>query len=243
MKHVLFASTALSLCLAVQGSIAQERNDEFNPVVPNPVFVATTIDASKVNRIEDDRNFELRRNRADFYGIPSQNTNIVYRLTDSIRSMAITAASDETTRYPVNAGIRIRSPSFDITGLICEQKTNGYLIQIQCSKKLRNCESWLKCEGKDTWLSVSIADAKVDSIGIEIIQMPDFVKEFLIFQSRTSAQLTFKLMGKIRVAELIQDNNSNNIFVAVHTTVSFPVLARIYPRLVKHLILTRKEVW
>jgi hypothetical protein len=243
MKLVLFAGAALYLCLAVQRSIAQDRNDELNPVKPQPVFVSTNTEASIVNRIDVDRDFELRRNRKDFYGILPHNANTNFRLTDSIWPMAISAGSNEITKYPVNAGVRIGSPSFDITGLMCEQKSNGYLIQIQCSKKLRNCESWLKREGNDTWLSVSIADAKVDSLGIELIKMPEFIKEFLIFQARTSAQLTFKLMGRIRVAELIQDKSSNNIFVAVHTTLSFPVLARIYPQLVKHLSLTRKEVW
>jgi hypothetical protein len=243
MKHLFIAGTTFYLCLVLQGSIAQERKNEFDPVIRKPVVMSANIEAPIVNRIDDARNIDLRKNRADYYGIPSQNAAPVYRLTDSIRPMAVSEGSNETTKYPVNAGIKIRLPAFDITALIFEQKSNGYLIQIQCSKKLRNFESWLKCEGNDTWLSVTIANAKIDSVGIDIMKMPDFVKEFLIFRSRTSVQLTFKLMGKIRVTELIQDKDSNNIFVAVHTTINFPILARISPRLVKHLSLTRKEVW
>ena len=243
MNHLFFAVITLCLFFIVQGSIAQERKNEFDPVVAQPVFVSANFETSKVNRIDDDRNFELRRNRADFYGIPSMNVNSDYRLMDSIRYMTNSAVSNETEKYPFNAGIKIRPPAFDITGLICEQKSNGYLIQIQCSKRLRNFESWLKCEGNDTWLSVTIANAKADTVGIEIMKMPEFVKEFLIFQSPLSVQLTFKLMGKIRVAELMQDKGSNNIFVAVHTTKSFPVLARTNLPLVKHLSLTRRDVW
>ena len=92
-------------------------------------------------------------------------------------------------------------------------------------------------------ISVTIANAKADSVGIELMKMPEFVKEFLIFQSPASVQLTFKLTGKIRVAELIQDNESNNIFVAVHTTIIFPILARTNLPLIKHLSLTRRDVW
>jgi len=243
MNHLFFAVIAFCLFFIVQGSIAQERNNEFKPVIAQPVFVSANIEISKVNRIDDDRNFELRRNRADFYGIPSMNANSDSRLKDSIRYMTNSAVSNETTKYPFNTGIKIQPSAFDITGLICEQKSNGYLIQIQCSKRLRDFESWLKCEGNDTWLSVTIANAKADSVGIEIMKMPEFVKEFLIFQSPASVQLTFKLTGKIRTTELMQDKDSNNIFVAVHTTISFPILARTNLRLVKHLSLTRREVW
>jgi hypothetical protein len=243
MKHLFFTVTTLCLFLTAQESIAQERKNEFDPIKVKPVFVSVNLETSKVNRIDDDSNFELRRNRSDFYGIPSQNANSDYGLKESIGYMANSAVSIETTKYPFNAGIKFRSPAFDITGLICEQKSNGYLIQIQCSKRLHNFESWLKCEGNDTWLSVTIANAQADSAGIEIMNMPKFVKEFLIFQSPASVQLTFKLMGKVRVAELIQDNDSNNIFVAVHTTASSPMLARTNLRLIKHLSLTRRDVW
>jgi hypothetical protein len=243
MNYVFVTGTSLCLFFIVQGSIAQERKNDINPVTVQPVFVSANLETSKVNRIDDDRNFELRRNRADFYNIPSRHANPDNSSTDSIRYMINSNVSMETTKYPINAGIKIRSSAFDITGLICEQKSNGYLIQIQCSKKLRNFDSWLKCEGNDTWLSVTIANAKADSVGIEIMKMPEFIKEFMIFQSPASVQLTFKLMGKIRVAELIQDKESNNIFVAVHTTINFPILARTNLPLIKHLSLTRRDVW
>ena len=243
MNYLFVTFTTLCLFFTVQGSIAQERKNDIDPVITQPVFVSANLETSKVNRIDDDRNFELRRNRADFYSIPSRHANPVYSSTDSIRYMITSEISMEIIKYPINAGIKIRSSAFDITGLICEQKSNGYLIQIQCSKKLRNFDSWLKCEGNDTWLSVTIANAKADSVGIELMKMPEFVKEFLIFQSPASVQLTFKLTGKIRVAELIQDNESNNIFVAVHTTIIFPILARTNLPLIKHLSLTRRDVW
>jgi hypothetical protein len=243
MKRLLFAIITLCLFIVVQKSIAQERKNKYDAAVGEPVIVSANLEASKVNRIDDDRNFELRRTRVDFYGVPSTNSYPNFSLTDSIRYPTNSAGSIESTKYPFNTDIKIRSPAFDITGLMYEQKSNGYLIQIQCRKRLHNFESWLKCEGNDTWLSVTIANAKADTIGMEIIQMPEFVKEFLIFQSSASVQLTFKLKGKIRVAELLQDNSSNNIFVAIHTTVSFPILARIIPQLVKHLSLARREVW
>ena len=217
MKHFYSTVTTLYLFLSINVSIAQERKFELGQNIVEPIRVGAISEVSLVYRMDDDRHFLFPRKRIDISGTSSNK------------------AKYSSSQIPL--------PVFDITGLNYEEKSNGYLIQIQCSKNLPHFESWLKSEGNDTWLSVTIANAMVDLTGIKITKMPRYVKEVLIFQSRSSVQLTFRLEGKIRVAELLQIKGSNNIFVAVHTIERIYARARIETPPVMHVSITRREVW
>jgi N-acetylmuramoyl-L-alanine amidase len=105
---------------------------------------------------------------------------------------------------------------FDVAGLMFEQKSNGFLIRIQCGKKLTDYESFLKPIGGDTWLYVTIANAKADLKTINAMKPYGAVKKILVFQSPTSVQLTFRLKGQVTNTELIPAEGSNDILVAVH---------------------------
>ena len=117
----------------------------------------------------------------------------------------------------ITVGTPVVSSRFDVTGIQFDQKANGYLISILCGKKLTDYESFLKPIGSDTWLYVTIADAKADIPAINKFTPSGIVKQVMVFQAPTSVQLTFKLKGEISASELIQEEGTNNILVALHT--------------------------
>jgi len=108
-------------------------------------------------------------------------------------------------------------PLFDIVGLNVDQKSNGYLIRIHCTKQVPDFESWLKPIGGDTWLYVTLADARADITVLQDFKLTAFVKKILVFQSETSAQLTFMLTGQVNSIEIMPMAGSQDILVAVFT--------------------------
>jgi hypothetical protein len=108
-------------------------------------------------------------------------------------------------------------PLFDIIGLDIDKKSNGYLLQIHCTKRLLDFESWLKPIGDNTWLYITVADAKADVAVLQNFKPTTFVKKILIFQSATSVQLTFMFNGQVNSTEIIPMEGNQNILVAVFT--------------------------
>ncbi len=108
------------------------------------------------------------------------------------------------------------SKSFDISKVTVEQKSNGYLLRIASNKKITDYESWTKSVDDGTWLYVTLPDAKANLQALNSNKPGGVVKDFLVFQSPTSLQLTFKLGTKVRSTELMQAEGSNDILVAVH---------------------------
>ena len=120
-----------------------------------------------------------------------------------------------------------RPPSaFDVTGVTFEEKSNGYLIRILCSKKIPDYESWPKQIGDNTWLYVTLANARANVEAISRIQPTGFVKQILVFQSPTAVQLTFKLKGEVTGTEPLTAENSNDILLAIHTPTPEEIAAR-----------------
>jgi len=126
--------------------------------------------------------------------------------------------------------IRVGTPrphsAFDVTGVTFEEKSNGYLIRILCSKKIPDYESWPKQIGDNTWLYVTLANARADVPAIQKIQPTGFVKQILVFQSPTAVQLTFKIKGEVTGTEPLPAENSNDILLAVHTPTPEEIAAR-----------------
>lgn len=125
--------------------------------------------------------------------------------------------SNETSTQPITVDLKIPVPIFDIVELNVEQKSNGHLIQIHCTKHLPDFESWLKPIGDNTWLYITLADAKADVSVLRNFKPTAFIKRILIFQSATCVQLTFMLKGQVNSAELIPAEESQDILVAVFT--------------------------
>jgi hypothetical protein len=121
----------------------------------------------------------------------------------------------ETVKQAIIIDLKIPSPLFDIVGMNVDQKSNGYLFRIHCTKQLPDFESWLKPIGEDTWLYITLADAQADVAVLEDFKLTTFVKQILIFQSETSVQLTLLLKGQVSSASLIPMKGSQDILVAV----------------------------
>ncbi|HLF14240.1 MAG TPA: N-acetylmuramoyl-L-alanine amidase [Bacteroidota bacterium] len=116
------------------------------------------------------------------------------------------------------AGGRPRSSSpYDLAGLELEEKTNGFLIRLRCSRKLSDYESWVKEMGSDSWLYITLANARADVGKINALQPAGILKQILVFQSATSVQLTFRIRGKISTAELFPAEGNDDILVSIHT--------------------------
>jgi N-acetylmuramoyl-L-alanine amidase len=157
---------------------------------------------------------------ANAFFVPTESFIPILRST-----LGIDILYDRSRRsITVNGGVpRSR---FDISGVQFEQKANGFLIRLQCSRKLVDYESWLKPQGSDTWLYVTLADAKADVATIQKLKTSGIVKKILVFQSATSVQLTFRLKGEVSSTELIPADGSNDILIAVHTPTEAQLASR-----------------
>ncbi|HEV8538073.1 MAG TPA: N-acetylmuramoyl-L-alanine amidase [Bacteroidota bacterium] len=105
---------------------------------------------------------------------------------------------------------------FDITGVDFEEKSNGYLVKIRCTKNLPDYESFMKVINDDTWLYVTVANARADAAAFNRMKPAGFVKKIMVFQSPTAVQLTFRIKGQMNGHEPIAAYGSDDIFVALH---------------------------
>ncbi|HZY10470.1 MAG TPA: N-acetylmuramoyl-L-alanine amidase, partial [Bacteroidota bacterium] len=115
---------------------------------------------------------------------------------------------------------------FDVTGLSFEPKINGLLIRVQCAKKLTDYTSWLKPIGEDTWLYITLANAKADLSTLNKITPSGIIKDIMVFQTPTAVQLTFKIKGHINNSELLPAEGNRDILVAIHTPTEEQVAVR-----------------
>lgn len=115
---------------------------------------------------------------------------------------------------------------FDITGLDFEEKTNGFLVHIHCAKKIPDYESFLKPIGDDTWLYVTLANARADIAAINRIKASGFVKKIMVFQSPSSVQLTIRLKGTMNSPEAIPVQGTDDIVVALHPATEEQIATR-----------------
>src|SRR5690349_7669437 len=118
------------------------------------------------------------------------------------------------------------SSAFDVTGVSFEEKSNGFLIRIRCTKKIPHYESWPKLIGDNTWLYVTLADARADVEAIRRTAPQGAVQQLLVFQSPTSVQLTFKLKGQITSTEPLPAEGSNDIILAIHAPSAEQIASR-----------------
>ncbi len=123
-------------------------------------------------------------------------------------------------------GRPLAESAFDVAGLSFGQKANGFLIRIKCGRKLSDYESFLKTIGSDTWLYITIANAKADLRAINAIKPSGIVTKIVVIQSPASVQLTLRLKGEVSSTELIPAENSNDILVAVHMPTEEQIASR-----------------
>lgn len=129
------------------------------------------------------------------------------------------SAFNFSVMYDLHRGV-LRIPAavtpqgFDITTVVMEPKINGMLIRIPAARPFRDFESWLRDDG---WLYVTIADARADIHAINKLKPVGLVRKIVAIQSPASVQLTFKLAGRVDGAEILRQENSQEILVSVKT--------------------------
>lgn len=118
----------------------------------------------------------------------------------------------------IKVGEVIPKSYYDITGLSFDEKENGLLLKINCTKKLTDYECWPKKIGNDTWIYITIADAKADIGRINSGKFSGKVKQVLAFQYPTSVQLTVRLRGEVNSAEPVENPGGNDILIAIQSS-------------------------
>ena len=122
-------------------------------------------------------------------------------------SFEITSNTLRVTPAPPSSVYQI--PTVDL-----EPKANGMLIRIRSTKRVKDVESWLRQDG---WLYVTLMDVKANVPVINAIKASGVVKDIIAIQSPTSVQLTFKLTGTIAASEILREDDSNDILIAIRT--------------------------
>jgi N-acetylmuramoyl-L-alanine amidase len=119
------------------------------------------------------------------------------------------------TFEPATRLLRIGAPSpvpFDVPAITLQPKTNGMLIRISAARRLVDVESWLR---QDNWLYVTIPEVHADTAAINAMPPAGIVRQIIAVQTPTSVQLTFRLEGKIAIADLLRDDSSYDLLIAV----------------------------
>ena len=133
---------------------------------------------------------------------------------------------DRSSRSLIVGRITPVISAYDIGGLSFEEKSNGYLVRIQCSKRLTDYECWKKPIGDYTWVYMTLSNARADVGTIGRMKRNEFVKQVLVFQSPKSVQLTLKVKGEVSSTEPIQAEGSNDILLAIHKPTEEQIAAR-----------------
>jgi N-acetylmuramoyl-L-alanine amidase len=129
----------------------------------------------------------------------------------SLELLLNTPATYEPAMRLLRIGAASRVP-FDVPSVALEPKTNGMLIRISATRRLVDVESWLR---QDNWLYVTIPEVHADTAGINALPPTGIVRRIVAVQTPTAVQLTFRLEGRIAIADLLRDNNSNDLLIAV----------------------------
>jgi N-acetylmuramoyl-L-alanine amidase len=101
---------------------------------------------------------------------------------------------------------------FDVPVVTLETKTNGMLIRVSAARRLTDVESWLR---QDNWLYVTIPEVHADTATINAVRPAGIVRQIVAVQTPTAVQLTFRLEGKIAIADLLRDDSSNDLLIAI----------------------------
>lgn len=137
-------------------------------------------------------------------------------------------AADEITLQTdvITVGAEISKSRFDVTNVKFEEKSNGLLVRLICTKSIPDYECWPKRIGDDTWLYVTLANTQADINAIKSIKPSGIVKQILAFQYPTSVQLTFRLRGLIDRVEPVMAENKRDILLAIQMSSEAEAIAR-----------------
>ena len=126
----------------------------------------------------------------------------------------------------ITVGVETSKSRFDVTGVDFDEKSNGLLIRLNCTKAISDYECWPKQIGDDTWLYVTLANTRADINAIRSKKPSGIVRQILAFQYPTSVQLTFRLRGLVDRVEPILAENRTGILLAIQMSSEEEAVAR-----------------
>lgn len=143
-------------------------------------------------------------------------------LIDAIFEEEIRFDFEEITVGAGTIGERVRpleqqpvKSGFDLTGMVFEERDNGYLFRVKASSPVEEFDSWLKIDGDRTWLYITIANVTADVATIESTPKSDVLEKVLVFQSETSVQITARLNGYFRNKEASVVPGGNDLLISL----------------------------
>ncbi|MBT3299586.1 MAG: N-acetylmuramoyl-L-alanine amidase [Candidatus Marinimicrobia bacterium] len=104
----------------------------------------------------------------------------------------------------------------NITGMLIEEKSNGTIIRIQTKKLFseRNISSFMN---KNGWYYLTISGGSIDTFNVNITPTRGVVRKIEADQLGQSAQVAFKLGGKIISHEWVQSRDPDEIILTLRT--------------------------
>ena len=105
------------------------------------------------------------------------------------------------------------APEYDVSDILVEERSNGYLVRIVAHRELRQFEAWIN---RGNWLYLTIAEAKVKLDNLESLRRAGLVELVEITPFESSVQIAMKFPKKIRYRDIIRDKESNDIIIALH---------------------------
>ena len=110
-------------------------------------------------------------------------------------------------------GLFSAAPKFDVSDVQLEERFNGYLIRIVAHREIRHFEALVS---RDNWLYITIAEASVDLENLASLEPTGLIELIEVTPFETSIQIVMRLSRKIRYCDVIRDEKSNDILVALH---------------------------
>ena len=107
----------------------------------------------------------------------------------------------------------LSTPSFDISNIVPEPKTNGYVLKIEAARKVGRVQAWL---GEDNWLYITIPDTSIDLAKLGELKGNPLIRSTQIFRYKNSVQVTLQLNGDFRDVQVLRYPGDNNVYVLLY---------------------------
>ncbi len=107
----------------------------------------------------------------------------------------------------------LSTPSFDISRITAEQKSNGYILKIEAARKIGNVQAWI---GQDNWLYITIPDTSVDFDRMNELKNSPLIRNTQIFRYESSVQVTLQLNGNYHDVQVLRYPGDDNIYVVLY---------------------------
>jgi N-acetylmuramoyl-L-alanine amidase len=115
----------------------------------------------------------------------------------------------------------------DITGLLVEERKNGYLIRLQSKRPVKDFSGFYR---EDGWFYLTLVGAQVDMAALQQFRPTPPVRRIIPEQTPTTFQLSIQLNRDVHSTDIFRDPQSNDILIALHKRVDPTELAQTHGR-------------